>query len=89
MAITKLGLGHEIGLARVRKGISWADIAQAIGKDPVWTVAALLGQHPLTAHDATTVVSILGLDDPDAATVLQMQPYRCLLYTSPSPRDRS
>jgi len=39
-------------------------------------VAALLGQHPLSAQDASTIVSLLGLDDPDAGLILQMQPYR-------------
>jgi cyanate lyase len=76
MTTTKVSLGQQIRHARRRKGLCWSDLAAAIGKDPVWVVAALLGQHPLTAKDATTIVSLLGLDDPDAALVLQMQPYR-------------
>lgn len=72
----KESLAHDIQLARVRKGLSWADLATAIGKDPVWATAAMLGQHPMTPQDAGTVVSLLGLEDPDAALVLQMQPYR-------------
>ncbi|OBH43577.1 cyanase [Mycobacterium mantenii] len=72
---TKSELGDAIRLARVRQGLSWAKIAESIGKDPVWTVAALLGQHPLSAGDAATVVSLLGLDD-GAVAVLQMMPYR-------------
>jgi cyanate lyase len=73
---TKTSLGQDIAMARVRKGLSWNDIADAIGKDPVWTVSALLGQHPMTGKDAATVVLLLGLDDPDATVVLRMQPYR-------------
>ncbi|KZS80496.1 cyanase [Mycobacterium kansasii] len=57
------------------KGLSWTKIADAIGKDRVWTVAALLGQHPLSADDAATVAALLDLDD-DAVAALQLTPYR-------------
>lgn len=73
--LTKTDLAEVIRGARVKHGLSWAKIAESIGKDPVWTVAALLGQHPLSAGDASTVASLLGLDD-GATAVLQMMPYR-------------
>lgn len=73
--LTKNDLAEIIRLARVRHGLSWAKIAESIGKDPVWTVAALLGQHPLSAGDAATVAALLGLDD-TAVAVLQLMPYR-------------
>ncbi len=73
--LTKADLAELIRLARVKRGLSWAKIAESIGKDPAWTVAALLGQHPLSAGDAATVASLLDLDD-EAAAVLQMMPYR-------------
>lgn len=76
MMTSKTQLGQQVRAARLRKGLTWAELAAAIGKDPSWTVAALLGQHPMSAEDATTSVSLLGLDDPDAALILQMQPYR-------------
>lgn len=72
---SKLQLAETIRLARVAKGLSWTKIADAIGKDPVWTVAALLGQHPLSGEEASVVASLLGLGD-EAATTLQMLPYR-------------
>lgn len=74
-ALTKTDLAEVVRRARARRGLSWAKIAESIGKDPVWTVAALLGQHPLTAGDASTVASLLGLDD-EAVEVLQLMPYR-------------
>ncbi|TVS85505.1 cyanase [Mycobacterium helveticum] len=74
--LTKTGLAEVIRVARVEHGLSWAKIAETIGKDPVWTVAALLGQHPLAAADAATVASLLDLDD-EAVAVLQATPYRC------------
>ncbi len=73
--LTKTELAEVIRLARVKHGLSWAKIAESIDKDPVWTVAALLGQHPLSASDASTVASLLDLDD-EAVAVLQMMPYR-------------
>ncbi|OBI04557.1 cyanase [Mycobacterium scrofulaceum] len=74
-ALTKTDLAEVVRRARAKRGLSWAKIAESIGKDPVWTVAALLGQHPLTAGDASTVGSLLGLDD-EAVEVLQLMPYR-------------
>jgi cyanate lyase len=73
--LTKPELAEVIRLARVKHGLSWAKLAASIGKDPVWTVAALLGQQPLSAGDASTVAELLNLDD-EAVTVLQMAPYR-------------
>jgi cyanate lyase len=68
-------LAEVIRLARFKHGLSWAKIAESIGKDKVWTVAALLGQHPLSAEDASIVVELLELDD-EAAAILQLTPYR-------------
>lgn len=74
-ALTKTDLAEVVRRARAKRGLSWAKIAESIGKDPVWTVAALLGQHPMTAGDASAVASLLGLDD-EAVEVLQLMPYR-------------
>jgi cyanate lyase len=73
--LTKADLAETIRLARLKHGLSWAQIAESIGKDKVWTVAALLGQHPLSAHEARIVTELLELDD-EAVAVLQLQPYR-------------
>lgn len=72
----KANLGQKIALARLRKGLSWEDIANAIGKDPVWTVSALLGQHPVPADIAAKVIDLLDINSPDAALILTSQPYR-------------
>jgi cyanate lyase len=73
--LTKSDLAEAIRLARAKRGVSWAKVAESIGKDPVWTVAALLGQHPLSAGDAATVATLLDLDD-EAVAVLQLTSYR-------------
>ena len=61
--------------ARFRSGITWAHLAEAIGRPVVWTVAALLGQHPMREDEARRIGEILELDD-DVVQALQMQPYR-------------
>ena len=72
---TKKDLAEVIKLARLKKGLSWTQIADYIGKHRVWTVAALLGEHPLSASDASTVATLLDLGD-EAIPILKMLPYR-------------
>jgi cyanate lyase len=52
----------QIVAARLAKGLTWQEIAEAIDKPVVWTVAALLGQHPIPVASGTLVADILGLD---------------------------
>jgi cyanate lyase len=66
---------EDIKAARLARGLTWADLAERLGKPPIWVTAALLGQHPLTIQDATTVIDVLGLD-PAAAPVLTTVPTR-------------
>jgi len=61
--------------ARKRKGLTWARIAEELGTPLVWTTAALLGQHPMTAEQAAKACELLGLDEAVAES-LQLQPTR-------------
>ncbi|XRQ10524.1 cyanase [Actinomadura welshii] len=61
--------------ARTRLGVAWADIAEEIGAPVVWTTAALLGQHPMTAEQAEKVCRMLSLDEAVAES-LRRQPAR-------------
>ncbi len=61
--------------ARVRRGVTWQEVADEIGAPPVWTTAALLGQHPMSQAQAVTTCGFLGLDD-EVSESLQSQPYR-------------
>jgi cyanate lyase len=61
--------------ARVRRGLTWAAIAEELGTPLVWTTAALLGQHPVPAEQAARVCELLGLDEAVAES-LQQQPSR-------------
>jgi cyanate lyase len=64
-----------IQTAKVRSGSSWAELAEAVGAPVAWTIAALLGQHPMTAEQAEAATGVLGLG-PDVAQALQVQPTR-------------
>lgn len=75
MPVSKKEAAEIIRLARFRAGTTWAAIAGHIDKAPAWTVAALLGQHPLSAEDANAVGQFLSLE-PEVVESLQMQPYR-------------
>lgn len=58
-----------------RTGMTWAAVAEHIDRPLIWTIAALLGSHPVPADTATAVGDLLGLDD-DTVLALQQQPYR-------------
>ena len=42
------------------RGLTFGELAEHVGADPVWLTAALLGQHPLTAEQAALVSELLG-----------------------------
>ena len=73
--VSKQQAAEIIRDAQLRTGTSWNQIAEAIGRPAVWTVAALLGQHPMGADEASKVGELLGLDD-DVVWALQLQPHR-------------
>ena len=73
--MTKSDAAELVRAARVRAGLSWADIAGELGTPLVWTTAALLGQHPVPAEHAQAVCALLGLDD-TVAEALRQQPSR-------------
>jgi cyanate lyase len=61
--------------AKKEKGFTFEAIAQKVGRHKVWTTAALLGQHPMSAEEAEAVVDLLDLDS-EVAQVLQEIPMR-------------
>ncbi|MFJ5921607.1 cyanase [Kitasatospora sp. NPDC092948] len=61
--------------AKIRKDLSWQQIADASGLSVAFTTAAVLGQHPLPEESAKAVAALLDLDEDDAR-VLQTIPVR-------------
>lgn len=68
-------LTEQIVVARLQKGVTWQQLADAIGRPVVWTTSALLGQHPIPAELGGVLVDLLGLDK-SAVPVLAQPPMR-------------
>ena len=79
--MTREDITQQIVAARLAKGLTWQQLADAIGKPVVWTTAALLGQHPIPPEQARTLVEHLGLDA-SAVPVLAAVPMRGGLPTA-------
>jgi cyanate lyase len=73
--IDKAEAGQLLDEIRQAKGLTWRELADHIDKPLVWTVAALLGKHPVPAQCAQAVGQLLGLDA-DIVAALARQPYR-------------
>jgi cyanate lyase len=71
---------EQILEAKKKKDLTFDAIAQKVGRHKVWTTAALLGQHPMRAEEADTVVDLLDLDS-EVAEALQEIPMRGSLDT--------
>jgi cyanate lyase len=68
--VTKL-----IAAAKVRKGLKWVEVAQAVGQSKEWTTAACLGQMRMTKAQAEVVGKLFELPD-EAVAWLQVTPYK-------------
>jgi cyanate lyase len=58
--------------AKEEKQLSWRELAKAVGRDPVWTTAALLGQQQMSVEEAQAAGTALSLD---AETVRALQSF--------------
>ncbi|QUR66354.1 cyanase [Mycobacterium spongiae] len=72
---------EQIVVARLAKGLSWQELADAIGRPVMWTTSALLGQHPIPAELGRVLVKKLGIDE-SAVPTLAAVPMRGGLPTS-------
>jgi cyanate lyase len=61
--------------AKGKKGVSFEEIAQAVGRHKIWTTAALLGQATMTDEESARAVECLGLGQ-DVALALQQIPLK-------------
>jgi cyanate lyase len=79
--LTRHEITEQIVIARLQKGLTWQQLADAIDKPVMWTTAALLGQHPIPAELGKTMVALLGIDE-SAVPVLAAVPMRGGLPTA-------
>jgi cyanate lyase len=79
--VSRAEITGQISAARLTKGLTWQQLADAIGMPVVWTVAALQGQHPIPAESGRVLVDLLDLDE-SAVPVLAAVPMRGGLPTA-------
>src|SRR3984893_2686948 len=79
--LTRHEITEQIVIARLQKGLTWQQLADAIDKPVVWTAAALLGQQPIPAELGKVLVEMLGIDQ-SAVPVLAAVPMRGGLPTA-------
>jgi cyanate lyase len=71
--LTKKEATAAILAAKKEKGLTFEQIAAAVGRHKVWVTSALLGQSSMSAAEAEAAVKILGLG-PGVAEALQEIP---------------
>jgi cyanate lyase len=81
VGMTRDEITQQIMAARLAKGLTWQQLADAIDKPVMWTTSALLGQHPLPAESGKVLVEMLDLDE-SAVPVLASVPMRGGLPTA-------
>jgi cyanate lyase len=67
--------------AKLRKRLSWTQLAEVVGHSKEWSTAALLGQMTLTEAQAKAVGDALDLPE-EAVAQLQVVPYKGSLPTA-------
>jgi len=72
---------EKILQAKHDRGLTFEDIARAVGRHKVWTTAALLGQATMSKEEADKAISCLGLG-PIYAEPLQTIPTKGSLEAS-------
>ncbi|MEB4208106.1 cyanase [Mycobacterium sp. 94-17] len=72
---------ERVIVARLANGLTWQQLADAIGRPLLWTTAALLGQHPIPVQQAKILAEMLKLDE-SVVPVLAAAPMRGGLPTA-------
>jgi cyanate lyase len=79
--VTKKEAAEAVRAAKARLGVSWAQLADAVGRPVAWSTTALLGQHPMSKDEAEAAAAVLELGE-DVVAALQLQPTRGALETA-------
>src|ERR1700735_1882864 len=81
VTMTRNEITEQIVGARLAKGLTWQELADAIDRPVVWTTSALLAQPPIPAELGKVLAEMLGLDE-SAVAVLAAPPMRGGLPTA-------
>ncbi len=79
--ITRQEATAQIIAAKTEKGLTFEQIANAVGRHKIWVTAALLGQATMSEPEAQAAVKILGLG-PEVAAALREIPTKGSLDTT-------
>lgn len=71
----KIEMTEAIMAAKSAKGVSWAEIAAAVGLSDVYTTSVVLGQNSLLVEDAEKLTTFLELG-PEVTTALTVCPMK-------------
>ncbi len=74
-AMNRNQITEEIVVARLVRGLTWQQLADAIDRPVLWTTSALLGQHPIPVELGKVLVEMLSLDE-SVVAVLAAPPMR-------------
>jgi cyanate lyase len=81
MMLSKKEAAQAVLAAKTRLGLTWEQLAEAVGEPLAWTTSALLGQQPMSPDQAKAAVSLLELGE-DVGVALQLQPTRGALESA-------
>jgi len=73
--LTRTEAMEQILAAKQQKGLTFAQIAQAVGRSKEWTTAAIMGQATMSEQEAHTLTALLGVST-EVAEALQMIPMK-------------
>jgi len=60
----------QLSEAKARKGLTFDQIAKAIGKDEVWVAAAFYGQAKMNPEEISALAKVLGINEGDIHTTV-------------------
>jgi cyanate lyase len=81
MMLSKKEAAQAVLATKTRLGLTWEQLAAAVGEPVAWTTSALLGQQPMSPDQAKAAVSLLELGE-DVGMALQLQPTRGALESA-------
>jgi cyanate lyase len=67
--ITREEATAQILAAKKQRGLTFEEIAKAVGRHKVWVTAALMGQATMSKEEAERAASVLGLGEGEASAV--------------------
>ncbi len=73
--ITRVEATERILAAKKAKGLTFVEIAQAVGRSKEWTAAAIFGQATMSADEASAAQAVLDFD-PEVLAALQEIPMK-------------